>query len=325
MLRALHYNSATTQSPLLEREGFLLRYSDVETFLAVVTQKSVSKAANSLFVAQSTVSQRIQKLEYELGGPLLIRKQGINGVALTPKGEQFLSVAEKLLNLWRETDIMVKEEPTIPLAIGCIESLAIGTFPPLFEDIINADKNIQLSIICRNSDILYNMVDQRQLDVAFSVRSLNLPRICCRPVFREQMYLVCQTGMITASGPVDVSTLDIRNEVFFSWSPEFRAWHNSLWGAGIRPSITVDTTSLLLRFMTDQRYWTVCPVSIADYLRKAYRIELHEIQSPPPERITYLITHNEPMEERKKSLAIFNQCFCKFQEECGAPILERPL
>lgn len=295
-----------------------MRYSDVETFLAVVTQKSVSKAANSLFVAQSTVSQRIQKLEYELGGPLLIRKQGINGVELTPKGEQFLQVAEKLLNLWRETDIMVKEEPLIPLTIGSLESLATGTFPPLYESIINADKNIQLKIICRNSDVLYNMVEQRQLDVAFLVRPLNIPRIHCKPVFREKMYLVCQKGMISTNSPVDVTTLDIRNEVFFSWSPEFRTWHNSLWDVGIRPSMTVDTTSLLLRFMTDVKCWTICPISIAEYLQKTGHVELHEIQNPPPERITYLVTHSEPMDERKKALEIFHKCFRKFQEECDS-------
>lgn len=297
-----------------------MRYSDVETFLAVVSQKSLSKAANSLFVAQSTVSQRIQKLEYEFGGPLLIRKQGINGVALTPKGEQFLAVAEKLLNLWRETDAMVKDDSIISLSIGSLESLAVGTFPPLFESIMNMEENIQLRIICRNSDTLYNMVDQRQLDVAFSVRLLNLPRVCCKPIFHERLYLVCPKGFITTRDPVDLSTLDIRNEVFFSWSPEFRAWHDSLWNIGDRPPMEVDTTSLLLRFIGEMKCWTMCPVSIAEYLHRTCQSELHEVRNPPPRRTTYLITHSEPMDERKKALEVFNKCFLKFQEDCAAQI-----
>ena len=63
-----------------------MRYSDVETFLSIVRQKSLSKAATELFLAQSTVSQRLHKLEDEFGGPLVSRKQGVNEVVLTPKG-----------------------------------------------------------------------------------------------------------------------------------------------------------------------------------------------------------------------------------------------
>ena len=83
----------------------------------IVTQGSISKAANSLFVAQSTVSQRLSKLERELGGQLFIRKPGIDGVVLTDKGERFLPVAERLLNLWRETDNIVKENSPVLLSV----------------------------------------------------------------------------------------------------------------------------------------------------------------------------------------------------------------
>ena len=43
----------------------------VETFMVVVATKSISKAADKLFVTQSTVSQQIKSLENELGVNLL--------------------------------------------------------------------------------------------------------------------------------------------------------------------------------------------------------------------------------------------------------------
>ena len=94
-----------------------MRYSDVETFLSIVRQKSLSKAATELFLAQSTVSQRLHKLEDEFGGPLVSRKQGVNEVVLTPKGKQFLEVAYQMLALWQQAETMSKEVSYSPLSI----------------------------------------------------------------------------------------------------------------------------------------------------------------------------------------------------------------
>ncbi len=289
-----------------------MRYYDIETFLAIVSQGSVSKAANYMFVAQSTVSQRLQKLENELGGPLLIRKQGINGVELTPKGEQFLQVAEKLLNIWRETDTMVEEEPATPLVIGGLESLITLALPSLFTMIMEADANIRLQIITRNSDTLFNLMEQRKLDAAFLVRDLNVPRVTCEPIVREKIMLVCRKGLLPADRPADITDLDIRNEVFFSWNPEFRAWHNSQWKAGVKPFLMVDITSMLLYFMKDDRFWTLCPTSVAKHLVENRNMEAHEVKNNPPDRVIYLLKHSAPMPERMNGIRLLEDCLEKY-------------
>lgn len=50
---------------------------------------SMNKAANNLFISQSTLSVSIQNLEKELGAALLVRKR--HGVELTPFGNRFVS------------------------------------------------------------------------------------------------------------------------------------------------------------------------------------------------------------------------------------------
>lgn len=122
-----------------------MRYSDVETFLSIVRQKSLSKAATELFLAQSTVSQRLHKLEDEFGGPLVSRKQGVNEVVLTPKGKQFLEVAYQMLALWQQAETMSKEVSYSPLSIGAVESAASTFFPTLLMEIIREAPHIQLS------------------------------------------------------------------------------------------------------------------------------------------------------------------------------------
>lgn len=304
-----------------------MRYSDVETFLTIVNQNSISKAANALFVAQSTVSHRLSKLEQELGGRLFVRKPGIDGVVLTDKGERFLSVAERLLSIWRETDNIVKKDSPIPLVVGSIESLATVTFNPLFDNILNACDNLRFRLITSNSDYLHNMVDQRNIDVAFLAREINNPRLVCYPVFQERMCLLSKKGMILSEQPVDIRSLDFGKEVFFSWSPEFRAWHESLWASGERPSVYVDITSLYVYLVSVRQCWTICPESIAKYLQRQVasgnsEIEIHEIKDPPPDRRVYLLMHSMPLKERDRGLKLFNQELQLFLKGLNGSVLE---
>ena len=57
----------------------------LEYFMAVAREKSLSKAAHSLFVSQPALSKQIKKLEDTLGFPLFIRSA--SGMTLTNKGQ----------------------------------------------------------------------------------------------------------------------------------------------------------------------------------------------------------------------------------------------
>ncbi|MGZ5050504.1 MAG: LysR family transcriptional regulator [Methylobacter sp.] len=67
----------------------------IRTFLAVVANGSFLEAANRLYVTQSTVSTRIQRLESYLGVTLFVRNR--SGAALTHSGHRFLRHAKSLL------------------------------------------------------------------------------------------------------------------------------------------------------------------------------------------------------------------------------------
>ena len=58
---------------------------DLRYFLAVAQQESITKAAEYLFIAQPSLSRRMQKLESELNRLLFVR--GSRKVTLTQAGE----------------------------------------------------------------------------------------------------------------------------------------------------------------------------------------------------------------------------------------------
>jgi DNA-binding transcriptional LysR family regulator len=71
----------------------------VEAFYWVATLRSVSRAAEKLFITQSAMSSRIASLEEELGTLLLDRRD--KSFRLTIAGSRFLTHAQKLLELQR--------------------------------------------------------------------------------------------------------------------------------------------------------------------------------------------------------------------------------
>lgn len=95
----------------------------VEAFYWAVTLKSVTRAAEKLFVTQSALSSRIAALEAELGVLLLDRRD--KSFRLTVAGTRFLRHAERLLNLQRDIKAEFGSGPAgaTSLRIGVIESV----------------------------------------------------------------------------------------------------------------------------------------------------------------------------------------------------------
>lgn len=54
-----------------------VNYELYKTFYYVALNKSISKAATSLYISQPAVSQAIKNLEEQLGGQLLIRTKKV--------------------------------------------------------------------------------------------------------------------------------------------------------------------------------------------------------------------------------------------------------
>ncbi|SES97292.1 DNA-binding transcriptional regulator, LysR family [Salinibacillus kushneri] len=72
-----------------------MEIEELRSFLTVVQEESISKAAVLLHLTQPTLSTRIRRLEEKLGFPLLERSW--DGVVLTHEGHYFLPYAIKLL------------------------------------------------------------------------------------------------------------------------------------------------------------------------------------------------------------------------------------
>ncbi len=84
-------------------------------FVKVADILNFSEAARQLFITQSTLSQQVKQLEYELGSQLLVRTS--HSVALTEAGRELLPYARKTL----------KDAEMCQARMDDINSMAVGT------------------------------------------------------------------------------------------------------------------------------------------------------------------------------------------------------
>lgn len=74
-------------------------------FLEIVRQRNMNKAAESLFVSQSSLSQYLSRLEQEMGSQLFYRQKG--NLTLTPAGEIYRDYAQRILKLEEEMTLQI--------------------------------------------------------------------------------------------------------------------------------------------------------------------------------------------------------------------------
>lgn len=136
----------------------------IRTFIAVADHRSMTAAANLLFMTQGAVSQQVKRLEECLGCALLIRKP--RQLELTSQGELFLAKSRGLLQLndeiWADT---VGSPVRGHLRIGAPPDL-ITSLAPALKAFTEAYPSVELSMKCAPSPELHEDIKAGHLDVA---------------------------------------------------------------------------------------------------------------------------------------------------------------
>ena len=118
----------------------------VEAFYWVASLKSISRAAEKLYLTQSAMSSRISTLEEELG--MLLLDRGDKQFKLTAAGARFLVYADKLLSLQREVKAEIGSNAPIPVSmrIGAIESVLHSWLIPWLEKLRVCHPGLELGL-----------------------------------------------------------------------------------------------------------------------------------------------------------------------------------
>jgi DNA-binding transcriptional LysR family regulator len=137
----------------------------VEAYHWVVTLKSVSRAAEKLFITQSAMSARIAALEAELGVTLLDRRD--KQFRLTAAGVRFQRHAERLLNLQRDIKAEFGGDAVRPMSLrmGVIESVLHSWLVPWLQALRTAHPALELALTVETTPVLVDQMRRGTVDL----------------------------------------------------------------------------------------------------------------------------------------------------------------
>lgn len=277
---------------------------EIEAFLTIVETGNISSASEKLFLSQSTVSHRLKLLEDELDIQLLIRNKGHRIVELTPYGKEFISIAERWVSLWKDTQNLKASHIYNNIVIGSVDSLNNHSFVPLYQKMVEKEPNIKVQIKTHHSSEMHTLLENRVIDIGFVFSQTHHKNIITKPIYSEKMYLLCNKDS-SYHNNIEPKALLTKNEVYLKWGPEYQQWHDRHWNPDDKPFITVNTGSMILNYLNKKDAWSIVPLSIIKSIQHLENVICYSIANPPPDHKCYQLIHRYPKASHVKGIDIF--------------------
>lgn len=251
----------------------------IRTFLSVVANGSFLEAANRLYVTQSTVSTRIQRLESYLGVTLFVRNR--SGAALTLPGQRFLRHAKSLLLTLEQArhDIGLPSRFRASITVGTRIALWEELLPRWVGDMRRQAPDISIrSQIGFEEDLMRAMIEGR-MDVAIMYTPHHSPGLQIEHLFDETLALL--TTDPDQPWPND-------DYIYVDWGPAFYALHNSHYPDLESPAQVVNIGWLGVQLIISNGGSCFLPMRMAEPLIQAGKL-FHVPGSPRFRLPTYMV------------------------------------
>jgi DNA-binding transcriptional LysR family regulator len=264
-------------------------------FTKVVEHRSFSKAAEAIFLSQSTVSSHIQTLEKQLNVHLFDRVGREN--ILTPNGERLYQWALKIL--------LLKDQALLDINNGMTEFSGIirmsassvpGQFlvPKMVKKFRNAYPQAKFHINQSPSKIVAEKVLNGSVDLGLLGEKYENEKLQYIPLLKEKLVLITSSNH-RLKGPVSIRT--ILDYPFVMRSSD-SGTNSIIEGFLKRNNITknqmnitsfTDCTQSLIQFVKEDIGISIISEIAAKEYSKSQLIKIHEIEDFNEERYFYLV------------------------------------
>ncbi|QXE02452.1 LysR family transcriptional regulator [Terribacillus sp. DMT04] len=199
----------------------------LESFLAVVANKSISKASKALHITQPTLSTRIRKLEEELEFVLLNRSWG--GIELTEEGHFFLPYAVELLGDLQDAAFALTGDNKISNQLlsriaNSKNELRIGIniwLAPVFNHVIipymqTHFPHNSFKFITRPTNVLKKLMEYESIHFSIHFENLAKTSYLCEQLLQDEVVFLCHKNdtSLLDSKLANASKLDKKFIVF---------------------------------------------------------------------------------------------------------------
>jgi DNA-binding transcriptional LysR family regulator len=191
----------------------------LRTFIEVSHTRHFGKAAQQLFVTQSTVSARIRQLEELVGTPLLTRAR--HDIQLTSAGRRLLRYAEQILTTWNRArqEIAVGEVAVTPLTVAGMPSLWDILLQDWLQDICQRFEHIALTVEAHHFEFIARRLADGSIDLGFMFEPPQIPELKTVKISRVPLVMVSSQPGQTAARAVG------KRYILVDWGTTFAIAH----------------------------------------------------------------------------------------------------
>ena len=261
----------------------------IKTFIMLSKLKNFTRTAERMYVAQSTVTNRIAKLENETGQKLFVRRQG--GVELTEEGQLFLSYALRINDLEesfiQEVNSAARYEKQ--LRVGCINAVYESSLFPLLSRFFSDNQDVSLKVVLGHSADLLQMLQDSIIDVAFSYLPFKKAGFTSRRFSQDRLLLLASPSANAYKGGIRKQELASCEYLMCNFAfGDAGEFVRSLFPPRHAFRFEVDNSGKVIEYLLAGLGYSFLPAKMAERELKAGKLEaIRPLDFAVPELISY--------------------------------------
>ncbi|RSK39127.1 LysR family transcriptional regulator [Mangrovimonas spongiae] len=270
--------------------------------LAVAEHQNFTKAAQSCFVTQPTLSMQIQKLEEELD--VLIFDRGKKPIELTEVGKKIVLQARNIVNESdRIQDIVDQQKGFIggEFRLGIIPTIMPTLLPMFLKTFIKKHAKVKLKIEELTTEEIIQRLEDGHLDAAIAATPLEKDNLKERPIYYEPFVgYIPQNHRLFEKKHIEVNDLDLHDMLLLEDGHCFRdgiinlckSLKNQNEDAFQLESGSIET---LIKLSNEGLGMTLLPYLHTLDLKDNLKTNLRHFTEPSPAREVSLIYHKSEL------------------------------
>ncbi len=209
-----------------------MNFQQLTTFCTVLSEGSMTAAAEKLFLTQPAVSQQIRNLEEELNVELLMR--GSRQAKATAQGQILFDYAKRIIALSQQAQVAIQtigETIHGTLRIGTLNSLGLYIISPVVGLFLKHNSKLNIKLDYEDGATLIDQFNKDQLDViiipdAMVEYNTNILNAEKKLLMKDEMWLV-STSRDTHI-PTEIQMQDLASKPIVRLSEKFPSFQKTL-------------------------------------------------------------------------------------------------
>ena len=258
---------------------------DLQIIKVLHEEKNITHTAKRLFMSQPSLSDRLKKLENELGRTLFIRQP--RGLVFTDHGERLYQYAQTTLDNYQQLKADLSSENTRisgRLLMGCSNIFANYHMPQLLSQFKDQYPDIDISMSSGYSQQQYKKLLSDSLHICISRGDHNWNE-CKHLIWREPLCVISQE-------PIELTSLPDAPYIHYTTDANLQEileeWWYSHFNKPPRTTITVDSMDTAIRLAKENLGYTLLSQSCLQDAPHLHWEPLHTPKGEPILRDTWM-------------------------------------